>query len=581
MLYPQLNECRDLASLNGLWDLRFEHEGDDTSAWPTGFTGHKLVAVPSSFNDLYTTYQEHNHWGHVWYQRTFQVPQAWQGRRVWLRFSAAWYAAEVFLNGRRLGEHETGHTPFEFDITDHVQPGSNRLAVRITTRLTPDTVPQGSIDMSGLAWSVVKNHPDGNFDFFPYAGLHQPVSLYTTAGTHLDRVLVDTEDGTSSTTATFRLRLNGSPERARITIEESGESVEQAVSAGEHRLAVAMNNPRRWDIGRPNLYTARIEIFQQGRVVDLYRQTFGVRKVEIRDGKFLLNGKPVFFKGFGKHEDFAVIGRAVNEAVNIRDFELMQWCRANSFRTSHYPYAEETLALADRYGFLVISESPACTLWTDQASARTLATHQAVTREFMERDYNHPSVVAWCMGNECSTDRPSGRTYFTQICATARAVDARRPLMLVSCFGPRDLCLDLVDLVGVNMYPGWYGGGNELEQDTRWAVDYLTKIVALAAGRPVMVTEFGADSISGYHSLPSELWTEEYQRDLVDRVLDRIREVPGVIGEHLWNFADFRTGQNHTRAFGNRKGVFTRDRQPKMVAHLLRERWNRPDFPAL
>lgn len=197
----------------------------------------------------------------------------------------------------------------------------------------------------------------------------------------------------------------------------------------------------------------------------------------------------------------------------------------------------------------------------------------------MERDYNHPSVVAWCMGNECSTDRPSGRAHFRQVCQAARAVDTRRPLMLVTCFGPRDLCLDLFDVIGVNMYPGWYGGGRELEPDTRWAADYLAQVVAAAGGRPVMVTEFGADSVAGFHSLPSELWTEEYQRDLVDCVLDRIREVPGVIGEHLWNFADFRTGQNHTRAWGNRKGAFTRDRQPKMVAHLLRERWGRPDRP--
>lgn len=573
MLYPQLNECRNLASLDGCWDLRFEHAGDDTRTWSAGFAPHKQVAVPSSFNDLYPTYAERNHWGHVWYQRTFHRPEAWRGQRVVLRFAAAWYSAEVFLNGGQLGAHETGHTPFEFDVTDRLQAGTNRVVVRLNTRLSPETVPQGEINMKDLPWQVVKNHPDGNFDFFPYAGLHQPVSLYTTNTTRLESVRVDTEDAGPDAHARFHLEIAGTPGRVRVTIEETGETAEGAAGEGTAELGILLRAPRRWDVGQPNLYTARIELLQQDRVVDLYRQTFGVRTVQIRDGRLLLNGRPVYLTGFGKHEDFAVIGRGLNEAVNIRDFELMRWIHANSFRTSHYPYAEETLALADRYGILVISESPAVSIWTDQATPRTLATHCQATREFMRRDYNHPCVIAWCMGNECSTHQPSARPYFEQVCAAAREVDSRRPLMLVTCMGTRDTCLDLVDLVGVNMYPGWYGGGKELDEDTRWVEDFLRSMVEKAGGRPVMVTEFGADSIAGFHSLPAELWTEDYQRDLVEKVLNRIRAVPGVVGEHLWNFADFRTGQNHTRAWGNRKGVFTRDRQPKMVAHLLRERW--------
>lgn len=570
MLYPQLNECRDLASLDGLWEMRFEQDGESVEGWKAGFEFQKLVAVPASFNDLFTTYKERNHWGHVWYQRTFITPRAWDGRRIVLRFGAVWYSADVYLNGTLLGGHETGHTPFEFEVTNILKPGANKVVLRINTRLSPETVPQGEIDMSSLPWAVVKNHPDGNFDFFPYAGIHQPVTLYTTASSRVESVFVDTRVEGCDAEVQFRVETLGSLDSIRITVEETGET---CCGPANLPLKLRMANPKLWDIGQPNLYHARIEALSQGAVVDVYRQYFGVRTVELKSGQFLLNGHPVYFKGFGKHEDFAVIGRGLNEAVNIRDFELMRWVNANSFRTSHYPYAEETLCLADRYGFLVISEAPAVTIWTNQASSRTLATHCAVTREYMRRDYNHPSVVAWCVGNECSTNHPTARPYFSEVCKTAREVDAGRPLMLVTCFGPNDICLDLVDIVGVNMYPGWYGGGKDIEPDTRWTVDFLRKIQEKAEGRPIMVTEFGADSVAGFHSLPSELWTEDYQRDLLDCVIRRIREVPGVIGEHVWNFADFRTGQNHTRAWGNRKGVFTRDRQPKMAAHLLREIW--------
>lgn len=575
MLFPQWNEHRDLTSLNGLWDFRFERPGDTTAEWSSGFEAEKWVPVPSSFNDLFTTYAEHNHWGAVWYQRSFYLPERWQGLRVVLRFAAAWYAAEVWLNGKRLGDHETGHTPFEFHVTPHLCEGENRIVVRLTTRLTVDTVPQGEIKTDALPWQVTRNHPDANFDFFPYAGLHQPVSLYTTSDHFLDGLQVDTV--VSETSASLRLRVCtcGGIDRVRVTIEETGETGEARVCRDEAMVEVIVAQPRLWDVGQPNLYSARVEaLAEDGTVVDSYRQTVGIRTIELCKDGLLLNGRLVYLKGFGKHEDFVVIGRGLNEAVNVRDFELMRWVNANSFRTAHYPDAEEMLILADRLGVLVISEAPAVSIMTDQATPRTLATHCAVVREYMERDYNHPSVVLWCVGNECSTFLPSARPYFTEVCKAARSVDSNRPLMHVTCFGLQDLCLDLFDVVGVNMYPGWYGGGEPLDKDTEWVSEFLIQLREAAGGRPLMITEFGADSIVGFHSLPSELWTEDYQRDLVEAVLHQIRKTEGVIGEHLWSFADFRTGQNHTRAWGNRKGVFTRDRQPKAVAHLLKTFWD-------
>lgn len=571
MLRPQLNTCREQASLDGVWEFRIQTPADDPAGWEQGFPAQHLMAVPSSFNDLLVEASERNHWGAVWYSRTFEVPQTWQGRRIMLWFGSANYQADVWLNGHHLGSHETGYTPFEFAITEALTPRINRLVVRVNTRLTRDTVPQGEIDLHEVVgWGA--NYPPGNFDFFTYGGLHRSVLLYTTHQAHLDQVLIDSTLADDHALVRVRLQVCGG-DQVRLQVRETGQTVLLPATAHlETSLRVAQ--PRLWDVGCPELYHLRLELIHQGQVVDVYDQTFGIRTVSVRGEQVLLNGRPVYFKGFGKHEDFYLIGKGHHDAVAVRDFQLMTWIGANSFRTSHYPYDEAWLDLADRLGFLVISESPAVTIVPDKATDKTLATHCAVQQEYMLRDYNHPSVVMWSIANEPHSHQASARPYFQAVVAAARAVDPRRPLMLVTCFGDRDQCLDLVDVIGLNCYPGWYwGGGVPFARTMAWFQDFLAQMRTRCGGRPVMMTEFGGDALPGTHNLPGELWTEDYQADLLREMIGVIRRSGFLCGEQVWTFADFRTGQNYTRAYGNHKGVFTRDRQPKRAAFALRELW--------
>ena len=571
MLFPQLNARRDLASLDGLWNFRVQRPDDNADGWERGFDPHHLIAVPSSFNDLLVSEEERNHWGFVWYSRTFEVPASWRTRRIVLRFGSASYSADVWLNGVFLGSHETGYTPFEFDIGNALIDGANTVVVRIGTRLTADTVPQGEVDLHDIVgWGA--NYPPGNFDFFTYAGLQRSVVLYTTDHDHLDRILIDTTVSGREAAVRVRIRSRGG-HAVRVRIEETGDTA-VAKAAEESSVKLTLKEPRIWHVGRPELYHARVELMRDGCVVDTYVEHFGVRTVRVDGERILLNGEPIYFKGFGKHEDFFLIGKGHNDAVAVRDFELLAWIGANSFRTSHYPYAEEILDLADRKGLLVISESPAVTIIPDKATERTLATHCAGQQEYMLRDYNHPSVVMWCIANEPISHQTSARPYFQKVVAAAREVDASRPLMLVTCFGDRDVCLDLVDVIGINCYPGWYwGGGVPFSRTMAWFAGFLSLMRSRCGGRPIMMTEFGADALPGTHNLPQELWTEEYQASLLKEMIAVIRASGFVCGEHVWTFADFRTGQNYTRAYGNHKGVFTRDRQPKRAAFVLRELW--------
>lgn len=572
-LPAQNNACRSFTTLDGLWDFRIEQPGEDAKGWSSGFPASHVVAVPASFNEQFTDYETFNHMGVVWYAREFEVPAEWLARHVSIRFSAVNYAAKVFLNGQMIGSHVTGYTPFECPVGKALVAGINRLVVRVDCALSPGTVPQGGFDKAAIPGLSSPFHPSVNFDFFPYSGILRPVTLCVKSATRIEDLRLDTEIGNDSARLRVRVRTSGQAKRLHLTVEETGEGVEVSFAAGEMEASIEMKSPRLWGLWQPNLYHLRAELLDEhGLVADSYCQRFGVRSVKVEGDRILLNGSPVYLKGFGRHEDAPVIGRGLAEAFNVRDVELLRWIGGNSFRTAHYPHAEEMLDLADRLGILVISESPAVSMIPSAASPGTLDLHIRSMREFMRRDNNHPSVIAWCLANEPHSNEPEAVPYFEKVFAAAREEDSTRPMMIVMCRFPYEKCHHLCDIVGLNAYPGWYGGGDTLSNTQAYFRKFLDEVRALT-NKPILMTEFGADAMAGVHSLPASLWTEDYQSDLIQALIDVIREKDYIVGEHLWAFADFHTAQNHFRVHGNRKGLFTRDRQPKLAARMLRGRW--------
>lgn len=572
MLYPRPTATRDRFELDGIWDLA--RELDDPAGYPHGFEPEKHVAVPGSFNDLYTEEAFRSWQAGIWYQKRFTAPRSLTGQRCMLRFGAVNYRARVHLNGTCLGSHETGYTPFEFDITDTLRIGEeNLLCVRVENQLSADTVPQGNLQARRETGQITGQYPNTGFDFYPYAGIHRPVCLYTTdPDASLDRIRIDTDLHDTTGIIDLKATIRGTCARAVATVVETGRRIE-LTGTDPATGTLHIDQVRPWDIGQPNLYHLRIELFDgDGRLLDQYTERFGVRSIRIEGNRLLLNGRPVYLQGFGKHEDFPILGKGLNHAVNVRDFELMRWIGANSFRTTHYPYAEETIDLADQYGFLVIAEAPAVSINLDFTTDRTLETHLHALTELIERDRNHPCVIMWSVANEANADRPGARPYFQALVDRCRELDPGRPVTAATCFHLRDTTVDLFDVISINTYPGWYLLPGQIDQAVAHLHEELDSLYRKHR-KPIFISEFGADTIAGYHALPAEQWTEDYQVDLILALIDVMRQKDFVIGEHLWNFADFRTAQNHTRVFGNKKGIFTRERQPKMIARFLRDRW--------
>jgi beta-glucuronidase len=591
MLRPRDTSSRECRSLNGLWRFALDAEGAGRGEqwWKAPLPGAREVPVPASYNDLFPGAAVHDHVGDAWYQRQVRVPERF-GERVVLRFDAATHRAVAWVNDVQVVDHEGGYTPFEADVTDVIEAGAeNRITAVVDNRLTWQSIPPGR----------VYETPEGPrqeyfHDFFNYAGLHRTVWLYTTPASYISDVTVVTGLEGSNGSVAYRAETGGPGGHRLRAVLRDAEGAEVASTGGESgELGVA--NVRPWRPGEGYLYDLTLELWGSGQApVDVYSLPVGIRTVKVDGTRFLINGEPFYFTGFGKHEDSAVRGKAHDDPFMVHDFALMDWLGANSFRTSHYPYAEEVLEYADRHGIVVIDETaavginsglaggvfgaqPFVTFSEDTINQDTQAAHEQAIRELIARDKNHPSVVIWSVANESESTTPESRAYFKPLAAAAREADPTRPVGFVNVQGSTpevDVLTDMFDLVMLNRYYGWYVFSGDLAAAER-ALESELNAWADRHGKPIIVTEYGADTMPGIHSVRPVPWTEEYQAELLDmyhRVFDRVE---AVVGEQVWNFADFATGPGVLRVDGNKKGVFTRDRRPKAAAQVLRRRWRR------
>ena len=576
MLFPQQNSIRRLQKLDGIWSFLTDPEGvAETQNWTKGLPSPRQIAVPGSWNEQIPDLA--NYFGPAWYECTFFPDSAWTGCPLRLRIGAANNDVRVWVNGAFAGEHRGPYLPIDLDLTGLVKFGEeNRLVICVDATLNPWMLPPAALVENEGRVGFMNSYPAVAYDFFPFGGIHRSVCLYATGVPRIERIAVVTSS------------LQESHADIQVEIEMAGDFqgtvlctvegvTERFTSEGGRSVSGTMRipSPRVWDIGKGELYLLEVRAEDQNGNADAYRQSFGIRTVEVKGDAFLLNGKPVFFKGFGKHEDFHVVGKGLLPPLIVRDFENLHWIGANSFRTSHYPYAEEWLDYADRAGIMVIDEGPFVGLGDRMYIDEILTKAKSVVAELIHRDKSHPCVVMWSLANEpnCKPGDTAATNFFKEMAETARHLDPSRPITYVAHRDPENNeGLKYYDVVCINKYYGWYMGTGRIEETVPEFEECLESFHN-AFGKPIILAEFGADAIDGMHRMPAELFTEEYQSDIIERQYGILRTKPWCIGAHVWAFADFKTGQTITRIIFNRKGVFTRDRQPKMAAHTLRRLW--------
>jgi beta-glucuronidase len=514
------------------------------------FDSSALLQVPGDWNtqrDSLFFYE-----GSIWYERSFDYAKPAR-RRLFLHFGAANYTASVYLNGKDLGRHEGGFTPFNFEITDQVRPHDNYIVVKIDNTRRADQVP-----------SV-------NTDWWNYGGITRPVTLVEVAETLIQDYFIQFERGSTRQIKGW-VQLDGPQLQQRVTIRIPEAGIRQTFQTDSKGRAEFSFNATLtpWSAENPKLYDVVI-----ASETEELADRIGFRSIEVRGSDILLNGKPVFLRGINLHEEApAHAGRAWSED-DAR--ALLGWAKelgCNFVRLAHYPHNEAMLRMADQMGLMVWAEVPV--YWTIQwENPRTLHNAENQLSEMMTRDHNRASLIIYSVANE--TPISDARNLFLrQLIRDAHSFD---PTRLVSAAlqgneiveGNRttmrigDPIAGDLDVVGINEYIGWYSHPPADADAMEWRSAY---------DKPLIMSEFGGDALSGYHGDARTRWTEEYQESLYRHQITMLKRIPFLRGVAPWVLKDFRSPRRtlpHFEDYFNRKGLVTDRGEKKKAFFVLQE----------
>lgn len=568
---------RPKISLEGFWKFRVDEDNiGEKEEWLRGFESEDLIYVPSSWNEQNPKWDQFS--GAAWYQKDVYIGENLEGKIAWVIFEGAGYKTKVWINERFVGEHEGSFTSFKFKVGDLKTGCFNRIVVKVdNTPSISDLPPAVNLNVTA-------------FDFFHYGGIHRPVYVEFTDQHYIRDITINADskgclkvsvDIVSEETADLNVIL-GSKDVTSIIYREKISGVKTGKYASERKI----EGVKPWSPETPNLYTLILELCIGGNIRDSLYERIGFRDIEVKGGRIYLNGKAIFLKGFSRHEDFIVFGKHLPGPVLVRDFYLMKKMKANSFRTSHYPYSSEHLDLADEFGFLVILEPPLCYSGIERiiekredlselfSGEEYLAKAKEVISEMIKEHRNRPSVIMYSVLNEPPSDIPEVAEFIRKLAGYFKEMDPSRPITFASHRSVKDLALGYVDIISLNFYRGWYSEWGNIDEGVKSMITDLEEINRMNPDKPILITEFGADAIIGLHSDPPSMWSEEYQAEFIRKYVEALSKKSFIVGLHVWNFADFRTPQNPGRTILNRKGVFTRDRQPKMSALILSSLFN-------
>jgi beta-glucuronidase len=488
--------------------------------------------------------------GPVWYRRLFSYSKR-EHVRSFIYFGAANYWARVYLNGKKLGEHEGGFTPFDFEITDVVHEGSNSLVVEVDNTRHKNGIP-------GL-----------NTDWWNYGGLTRSVEIVEVPEIFIQDYSVQLAKGSASEISGW-VRFEGATKPEQVTIEIPEAGVKKVVTTGEKGYA-EFHFPAKielWSPQEPKLY--RVVISSSD---DKVEDQIGFRTVEARGTQILLNGKPIFLRGVSVHEEAPFRGGRSYSAED--DQVILGWAKelgCNFVRLAHYPHNEAMIRLADKLGVLVWSEIPVYwgIEWQDPA---TLDNAKSQLGEMISRDRNRAAVVLWSIGNETPIV-PARLEFMKQLAATARQLDSTRLLTAAMNITSRaventrvlnDPLGEFVDVLGLNEYIGWYEGRPEDADRTEWKSSY---------DKPLIVSEFGAGALYGNHGDAEARWTEEYQVRVYEHQIQMLRNIPFLAGMSPWVLMDFHSARRPLPAiqdFHNRKGLISDRGQRKQAFYVLQK----------
>jgi beta-glucuronidase len=512
------------------------------------FDQSPTMKVPGDWNSQAEKLQLYE--GTVWLRQVFQADPK-PGKHYALYFGAVNYEAHVYLNGKKLGMHKGGFTPFQFDVSDKLVKGRNVVVVKADNTRHQDEI------------------PTVNTDWWNYGGITRDVMLAELPATYIAdyKVQLARHD---------RHRIQGyvqmagaaKQQQVTVTIPEAGLTASVRTDANGRAaidLPVADGKLQLWSPESPKLYAVELQAGED-KVVD----RIGFRTIETRGHDILLNGKSIFLRGVAMHDENPLIPGRLRGQGDMR--MLLQWAKdlnCNYVRLAHYPHSEEMIRLADEMGILVWAEVPV--YWTiSWTNPDTYANANAQLTDLIVRDKNRASVIVWSVGNE-TPESGARNAFMGKLANTAHALDDTRLVAAALEIHRKgnevtveDPLADQLDLASFNEYAGWYWASNAEMLNYHFNIKY---------DKPVVITEFGADALAGYHADADTRWSEEYQDTLYRNQFQMLDKIPGLRGMTPWVLVDFRSPRRphpYFQDFWNRKGLISDDGKKKQAFWTLK-----------
>ena len=535
----------------GFYDDR--QQTDKSELIEYNFDLSPTLKVPGDWNsqDDKLLYYE----GTVWYRRKFRVtPQ--QGQRYFLYFGAVNYEAHVYLNGKKLGFHKGGFTPFEFEVTGLLADGDNSIVVKADNTRKKDEI------------------PTVNTDWWNYGGLTRDVFLASAPATFIADYKVQLAKDDPGHIEGY-VQLNGAGQSgAGITLDIPEAGIRQTIrtdASGRGTFSIPVKKLQYWSPEHPQLYAVTFT-----GAGDEIKDKIGFRTIQVRGKDLLLNGKPVFLRGISLHDENPLIPGRNRSEGDLR--MLLGWAKqlnCNYVRLAHYPHNETMLRLADEMGIMVWAEVPV--YWTiSWENAATYANAEQQLTDLITRDKNRAAVIIWSVGNETPLSGPR-LSFMSRLADKAHALDGSRLVSAAlevhhqgNTIVVDDPLGEKLDLVSFNEYAGWYSN-EKLEDLPKYQFSFKYD-------RPVIITEFGGDALAGFHADSATRWSEEFQAKLYRYQLQMLEGIGALRGMTPWILVDFRSPRRQHpvyQNFWNRKGLLSETGQKKEAFFVLKDFYDR------
>ena len=491
--------------------------------------------------------------GSVWYKKSFTITPK-KDKQYLLYFAAVSYEAHVYLNGKKLGIHQGGFTPFQFDVTALLKEGENFVVLKVDNTRKKEAIPTIATDW----WN--------------YGGITRDVYLTELPKTFIRDYKVQLAKGNAAQIEGY-VQLKGDNKKQKVMLKIPEAGIVLAVNTdtvGFAAFTIPAKKISYWSPENPKLYTVQIS-----SATDAVTDKIGFRTIETRGKDILLNGKSVFLRGISMHDENPLIPGRPRGTGDLK--MLLSWAKelnCNFVRLAHYPHNEEMVRLADEMGLLVWAEIPV--YWTiDWENADTYRNAEHQLTDLISRDKNRAGVIIWSVGNETPLSDPRLK-FMSNLASKARKLDDTRLISAALELHREgnnvivdDVLSEKLDLVSFNEYAGWYWGGTPKE-----ITKYSFKV---KYQKPVIITEFGGDALAGFHADEDTRWSEEYQEALYKNQFKIQESIDGLRGMTPWILVDFKSPRRtHPiyQNFWNRKGLISDTGKKKKAFFTLKTRYD-------